>query len=310
MNKNKLTNDFTKFNDFEKEEYITDIVNALHAYISSDKESRILDNFSTHIDEIRRAYDYIMCNYEMQNKFEECREISERYIRGIEELSETEKKLPEILENMQMELEKYILDMTYYSRLYALCEVYKKEENKRRNRKEFYKVACINPKLTEVALEINNRRRMKYIEIKQEFDMSDEEMSRLLRDGRYYFNLTKEKNRELRSVSLNPKGKQYIKCIVTDEIKVSQTKVDDVVTRNCETVISSLRASIIKGRPHDIKVIGVTPASERKIKCFYRENLLELVRMKGESYGYRVICDVHETEGGKMYEIPRNRKFV
>lgn len=310
MNKNAISIDLAKCNDQEKNEYINDMVNAVHAYISSDQESALMQNFVLHTDEIRRRYDYLISLCEIQKQFEQLRKSFEEFQSSTRGSEKEENDFSKLIDEMESKIEEQFYSTVSFSRLNTLCEVYEKEEKKRRDRSEYQNLAAENPMLTEIALAVDKKRRVKYKEIKDEFKLSDPEMKKILKDGRNYFNLAKDKNHNIISISLNYRGKQYIRCVSSEARMVSQSKVDEIVVSNCESIILSMKASVIKEIPHDVKIVGVSPSSQRKVCHIYRQNVSELIKARSETYGYDIVYDIGHRDGGKRYELSKCRILI
>lgn len=310
MNKNIISTEFARLDDREKEEYINDIINVLHAHISSDKDSTILKNFAVHTDNIGRGFAHILQRNEIQDQFEQLKKQYEEYVKSSKNSKEKERDFFKKINEVQLCVEEYILDAVYYSQLNMLSELYAKEGRKRRDKKEFLKSADENPKLIKVALAVDRKRRMRYGEVKEAFKLSDMEMTELLKVGRNYFNISKEKDHKIRSISLNATGKRFIKCVENDAVMVPQSKMDEVVVSNCEALMLASKASIILGIPCDINIIGVSASSERKVRYFYRQTISELIKKKSDAYHYRKGYNVEDIDGGRIYAISRNKKFI
>lgn len=295
---------FKKMNEREQKQYINDMVNAMYSYVSSDKDSELLKNFVLHIDDIRQQYDYLVNQSEIHERFNRVRICMEN------SCDSKETDLFKAINEMQNYVEGFVCEVNKFSQLNMLCKLYEKEEVSRRTRIEYLEISNKNPQLTAIIKAIDKERRLPYEEVKSEFGLSDIEMKKLLKNCGRFFNLTKEKDNKIKSISLNPQGKKYIEFMLEEQSMVSQSKIDEVVISNCEALVMSFKASIISGIPHHVEVVGVTPSSERKIRHVYRQNLTELIKTKNELYTYKVGYKTLDSDGGGIYAISKNNNII
>lgn len=310
MEKNVISIGLDKFNEREQEEYVMDMVDAVHAYIKSDCESSILRNFATHTEDIRRLYDEKVYGEELKEQFAKLYKRLETYSDKTHGKKEQDDNLSQVLSDMQSDMERYIHSILVYSQLNVLRELHEKEEKKRRDEKEFQYISSENPKLIEIALEVEKKRRMRYVDIKAKFKLSDADMHGILSAGQHYFNLSKDRNHKIINISLKPKGKQYIHYICESKMMVSQTKVNEIVASNCESMLISLRTSLIKKIPYDMEVMGVSPATKRKMLYNYRQNISEMIKITSDKYEYNLVNINQNFGGGVRYGIKKDNALI
>lgn len=310
MEKNVVSIGLDKFNEREQEEYVMDMVDAVHAYIKSDCESSILRNFATHTEDIRRLYDEKIYGEELKEQFAKLYKRLETYSDKNQRKKEQDDNLSQVLSDMQSDMERYIHSILVYSQLNVLRELHEKEEKKRRDEKEFDYISSENPILIKIALEVEKKRRMRYADIKAKFNLSDADMRGILSAGQNYFNLSKDRNHKIMNISLKPKGKQYIHYISESKTMVSQTKVNEIVASNCESMIISLRTSMIKKIPYDMEVRGVSPATKRKVLYSYRQNISEMIKITSDRYEYNLVNINQNFGGGVRYGIKKDNALI
>lgn len=310
MEKNVISIGLNKFNEREQEEYVMDMVDAVHEYIKSDCESSILRNFATHTEDIRRLYDEKIYGEELKEQFAKLYKRLETYSDKNQGKKEQDDNLSQVLSDMQSDMERYIHSILVYSQLNVLRELHEKEEKKRRDEKEFEYISSENPILIEIALEVEKKRRMRYVDIKAKFNLSDADMRGILSAGQNYFNLSKDRNHKIMNISLKPKGKQYIHYISESKTMVSQTKVNEIVASNCESMLISLRTSMIKKIPYDMEVRGVSPATKRKVLYNYRQNISEMIKITSDRYEYNLVNINQNFGGGVRYGIKKDNALI
>ncbi|MBO5239626.1 MAG: hypothetical protein J6B50_12755 [Lachnospiraceae bacterium] len=196
-------------------------------------------------------------------------------------------KIFDVLEkNLEEYLSEVLKDAAYLSHMNQLYELYEREKQLRQQEKEFEKVHEKFKELSEITKLLSKQKRMEIEEIEKEINVSQERFILVMNQCDKYFNV-KEQGKKLK-VSLSPYGRKYNDFIENDSRKFSVESLNQLVFKNCNNIMNSLKKSLNLGYAVELKLDGVLPRHERVIKNRYYDAFYTIMEDSEDGYKIRL----------------------
>lgn len=301
MKNNTIINILHDTDNYKKEEYIDDSVNAIFHYINSTESSPLLDDLDRTFPEALHSYTNLAYEQIFQDLEKLISEINaEIYY----------KEMETAIEECKQAIKDLLLKTKYISKIEAVVELYNKENERRKEWDEFNELDDSNKNFIFIAKELDEHRHMKYRALQQKLNLSDEELLNSIELGERYLNFDWNRDNSINYISLNRRGKKYVDYRLEKVYNFSQADVDRIVEKNCKVVCESAKLASQKGIVAEIKIVDVSPRVGRHIKSMCSQYISEFADnycRKDFVYNSEMI---EERKDDTIYEISGYTKLI
>jgi hypothetical protein len=311
--------------DLERETYLKELGESVHRYLKTGVKNKQLDDLVFLEKKFQEKYEQ---RFDIKSIASKISENSKEIILEIgfaEHIAEKDsscdaskemdfsikKKASDQIINVIDEvvnnnLQKILKDTAYLSHVNMLYEIYEQEERLRREEREFDRRSEKFPKMADVTKKLSERRRMELEELEQQVNMSQKELEDLLNGCSMYFNVRGRK--ENVQISLSTKGRKYNEYILNSQKIYSNDALNQLVYKNCNSLMESLEISYERGMQYELKLEGLNPDKERVIKHKYHRISQEFIAASEDIYSTRdYILNVKKVSADRSNEKNRFR---
>lgn len=276
--------DFYEDDEEAKDLYVRELENAIQKYIKTGKKSKHLDDawnlqniFQKKYQEIFDIDDFV--NKKLKGKIEtelvnmEKKEnIVQYYFESDKEMGKYDALVEVIEKPLKKELDKLVKDIAYLSHVNLIFELYKKEEQLRKEEKEFEKISRENYKISDITKQLNQVHRMEFKQLYMSMNISEDELKDIIENYQSFFNIRpKQKTYQ---VSLSPRGRKYSAFVENMNNKYSQELLNGLVYKNCNAIIDAVSKSYDarSGRIEvQLKLDAISRPEERALQHKYHQ---------------------------------------
>lgn len=307
MKDNPILNYLSGNDNNKKEEYIGDAINAVFHYINSDEDNGMLNDLNRCFQEIVYS-DSTISDYANELKKVEIElnnvpnSFNNTYFQKVEEA----------FEELKQTINELILKTKYISQMETVIKLYNRENERREERNEYKELDNKNEYFVIFATELEKHRRMKYDNIKQTLNLSDNELKKTIEDGKRYLNFDWNKDNSLNSISLNRKGKKYIDYQLSKNVKFSQADIDRIVEKNTRRICEASKIASQQGIVIDIKLEEISPRAGRQMNNICSQCLVEIANIYHKNTDFVYDLDLKETgkDDDTIYELSGNKRLI
>ncbi|MEY8493397.1 hypothetical protein AALC16_10360 [Lachnospiraceae bacterium 29-91] len=280
----KISYIIEKNDDDKKEIYLKELGDSLHNYIKTGIKNEQLDDLIELEEVFQEKYEERFDVEKMvesisQSSKGKVTEIEKVYIQELNNKMKEEKAFNFSIEQVSAQiistvvddlcdiLQKVVKDTAYLSHINMLYELYEQEEQLRREEQEYDSISREYQKMADISRKLSKQRRMEIEQLERQVDISQDELLNLLSQNDKYFNI--RERQENIQISLSPQGRKYYDYIMNSQKKYSQETLNQLVYKNCNSIMESLENSYDRGIEFELKLDEIPPERERALQFNY-----------------------------------------
>lgn len=288
--------------DDKKEIYLKELGDSIHNYIRTGIKNEQLDELIELEEVFQERYEKrfdVDRVVEMisQSSKGKITEIEKSYIQELSHRKKEENAFIVTLEQASAQiistvvdivcdnLPKVVKDTAYLSHINMLYELYEREEQLRREEEEYDKISREYQKMADISRKLSKQRRMEIEQLERQADISQEELEHLLSQNEKYFNI-REKQENIQ-ISLSPQGRKYYDYIKNSQERYSQETLNQLVYKNCNSIMESLENSYDRGMEFELKLEEISPERDRALQFKYHRITEKFISETEDDYTAR-----------------------
>lgn len=288
--------------DDKKETYLKELGDSIHNYIRTGIKNEQLDDLIELEEVFQERYEKrfdVDRVVEMisQSSKGKITEIEKSYIQELSHRKKEENAFIVTLEQASAQiistvvdivcdnLPKVVKDTAYLSHINMLYELYEREEQLRREEEEYDKISREYQKMADISRKLSKQRRMEIEQLERQVDISQEELENLLSQNEKYFNI-REKQENIQ-ISLSPQGRKYYDYIKNSQERYSQETLNQLVYKNCNSIMESLENSYDRGMEFELKLEEISPERDRALQFKYHRITEKFISETEDDYTAR-----------------------